>query len=165
MLFDASLCDAEQFCERAGAEIACRADFERNAALDQDGHQLFVANRGDAVADAFRAENFNRVANRLGSGHFAGMSEAMKSFGGGIVVYFAEISSGKRFFVATQSKGNDAFRFHLCGEARNVHRLYRAELAHRVKNPLNAQTAPRRKSLPLDALPNHLKISLNILLF
>ena len=47
---------AEWAREGPGAKIAGGADFERNGSLGEQGHQAWIASRGDAVADAFDAE-------------------------------------------------------------------------------------------------------------
>lgn len=138
MSSEARLGGREEFCKGTGAEIAGGADFEGDLARDEEIHQAFVVNGGDAMADALGAENFDRVADILRTAHFAGVDDAMETFVGGVVENFAEVGGGERFFVAAESEGDDPCGFHLRGEARNFHSFFGAELAYGVEDPIDA---------------------------
>ena len=73
---------ADLTSERAGAEIACRADFEMHPLLAQRGGQFGIAGSCDAMADAFSAEKRERVADRIRAADFTGVGHARECAGG-----------------------------------------------------------------------------------
>ena len=93
----------------------------------------------DAVADAFRPQDFNGLAHGFGPADFARMHQAVQALFRSIVIHAAKILHGKREFVAAHSKGNYAFRFHLRRQASNLHGRIGAKLADSVEDPLESQ--------------------------
>ena len=67
-----------------GAEIASRADFERNLAICERVHERGTADGGNAVTDAFGVEEIKRVFDLIGAACFAGMNDQVEALFGGI---------------------------------------------------------------------------------
>src|ERR1700676_5410457 len=141
MLLDANVLAAQLERESAGADVALRANFERDAAVGEEIHQRGIVDSGDAVADAFHAEHLDGFANFLGAAHFSGMDQAMQAEFGSLVVDRAKVFSGHAEFVAASAEGDDGFGRTLPGGFQNAGSRFVAELADGVKNIIDAQPA------------------------
>ena len=121
--------------EGAGAQIARGADFERHPGLCERIHQALAAHGGDAVADAFGAQEIDRVDNGFGAAGLSCVNEAVEARCGGEIVGGAEFGCRQRQLIAAHSDGDDAFAAQSRGAARDFHRGGGAELAHAIENP------------------------------
>ncbi len=130
-------------------------------AFAEDVGERRIARGGDAVADAFGAEMGERVADGVGAADFAGVGDAVQAAGRGVVEGRAEIGGGQGEFVAADAEGDDAFTAQFDGDAGDFHRGLRAELAHAVENPLQAQA---QRFVEADGFANGAEIGGRVLL-
>ena len=130
-----------------GAEIACGANFQRNAARRKKIHRAFVAHHADAVADALRAQHFDGLADEFRAANFAGVNQAMHALAGDVFINGAKFAGGKAKFVAADSVGDDVRRAQFRGDPRDFHRRRGAPLAHGVENPLQADPGNLRRGV------------------
>ena len=125
--------------ERAGFEIADRADFEDDAAVGKEVHEGGIVDGGDAMANALDAKEFNGFANFFGATDFAGVHEAMDAERGGSVVNGAEFGGSDAEFVAADAEGDDGFGGGGANGFDDAHGSFGSELADSVKDPIEAQ--------------------------
>ena len=71
MGFDGGVLCGELECESSGADVAGGADFKRDPSVGKEIHQRGIVNGGDAVADAFGAEEFDGFANFIRAADFS----------------------------------------------------------------------------------------------
>ena len=95
---------------------------------------------GDAVADAFGAEDFNGFADGFGPADFAGMAKDVQALFAGQIEGGAEIHGGEREFVAAHAESDHAGFMELAGPARHFLGGIGAELAGGIENPCGAET-------------------------
>src|SRR6267378_4428728 len=84
--------------ERSRADIALRANLERNAAIGEKIHECRIIYRSDAVAYPFWAANF------------AGVDKPVKPQRGSLLVYRPQFFGGHAQFIAANAEGDDGFR-------------------------------------------------------
>ncbi len=127
--------------ERARGEIAREANFERDAPRGEEFGERGIAHRGDAVADAFRAEQLDGFAHGFRRADFSGMANRVQGLAAGKVEGGAEIHSGVGQFVAAHAEGDDAGTTQAGCPASRFHGGFVAELARGVENPGDSETA------------------------
>src|SRR4029077_19958724 len=85
MILDLRFRAAQLQSQGACANVALRADFERNSTVGEKVHKRGVIHRGDSVADASHAEEFDGLSNLLWSADLAGMNQPVQPQRRGLV--------------------------------------------------------------------------------
>src|ERR1700737_4204656 len=96
--------------ERSRADIALRANLERNAAISEKVHERRIIYRGNAVTDPFDAEKLDGLSNLFGPADFARVNQAVEAQSRGLVIYRTQFVSGHTQLIAADTEGHDGFR-------------------------------------------------------
>src|SRR6266478_5294810 len=127
--------------ERSRADIALRANLERNAAIGEKIHECRIIYRSDAVAYPFGAEELDGLSNFFWAANFAGVDDPVKPLRGSLLVYRPQFFGGHAQFIAANAEGDDGFRCTLLCSFHNAARGFGSELANPIENPVHAQPA------------------------
>jgi hypothetical protein len=79
MVTDRSIFAFELERQGSGADVACRAELQRDLAFGEQIHQSGVVDGGDAMADALDTEELDGFADFFGTPDLAGVDQAMKA--------------------------------------------------------------------------------------
>src|SRR5216683_1293264 len=88
--------------ERSRADIALRANLERNAAIGEKIHECRIIYRSDAVAYPFGAEELDGLSNFFWAANFAGVDEPVKPQRRSLLVYRPQFLGGHAQLIAAK---------------------------------------------------------------
>ena len=128
--------DIEGVC----AEVAGGADFQRDLTVGETVHECRAADSGDAVADAFSAENVDSLVDLIGTAGFSGMREEMESVLRSKAIDATELRKRQGKLVASESEGDDAFVAKLGGDEGDFHGRSGTELTDGVEDELDLRS-------------------------
>ena len=127
--------------ERAGHEIGGGADLEGDTGVSEQVHEGGMVDGGDAVADAFDGEEFDRFADFFRAADFAGMDQTAEAYGSGTVVNRAKIRGSDTQFITADSERDDFIGRGALSGLDDSGGGFGAKLANGIENPAEAQAA------------------------
>ena len=139
VIFDSHVVTGKLASQRAGLDVALRANLQRDFAFGKEVHQRRIMDRSDSMADALHSEQFDGFADFFRAADLAGVHQQMQSNFGRALVHGAKCRRGHLQFVAPDAKGDNRIRRATPCGFHDGHRRLRAELPHRVKNPPETQ--------------------------
>src|ERR1700687_3570744 len=134
--------------ESSGAECARGANLEGNTPRGHKIHGALVPHHRDSVPNAFRAQNFDRFANRFRPADFSRMNQAMHTLAGYVFIDRAKFTGWETEFIAADSIGYNVRRMQVHRDLRDLHRRARAPLPHGIEYPFQANSGNLQRSFP-----------------
>src|SRR6266481_8650814 len=99
MVRDSRLGETQLFPKRAGTDVALGANFQRDAAVDEQVHQRRILRGRNAVSDALDVQQLDSLADSFRAADFPGVHQEMKAIVRGLFVDRAKFLSGYTHFV------------------------------------------------------------------
>src|ERR1700676_1569242 len=139
MIFDSCILETQLFRERTGADIALRANLQRDAAGRKQVHKRGIERCSDAVPDALHMQEFDGLADFLGATDLSCMHQKMKAHVRRLLVDRAKFFRGYTHFVAANAERHNRFGLTALCRVHDFHGCFGAELARGIENPVYAK--------------------------
>ena len=118
--------------ECAGADVALRTNFERNAVVDEQVHERGILRGGDAVADALDVQQFDGFADFIGAADFSRVHQQVKVIFRSMLIHWPKFFGSDAHFVAANAERDNRFGLAAFCGIKDFHSGFRPEMTRGI---------------------------------